>query len=149
MKLGRVPDLEPHYRQAAVVINPVPYGSGLKIKSVEALAFGKCLVTSQAGVSGLEDDLGTPFYVSEIEAMDASIVPLLLDPARRAAEETRTHDYARVRFSPQHVYRGLERVLRKGMRPNGNGLASISENASLPASPTPDATPPNATVSQS
>ncbi len=149
VKLGRVPDLEPHYKQAAVVINPVPYGSGLKIKSVEAMAFGKCLVTTLAGVSGLEDGLSAPFHVREIDAMEDPIVSLLTDPARRAAEETRTHEYARVRFSAQHVYRGLERVLRKGIQPLGNGQTPTSENTSLPESPMPDATPPSATAQQS
>jgi len=149
LKLGRVPDLEPHYRQAAVVINPVPYGSGLKIKSIEALAFGKCLVATHAGVSGIEDDSGAQFYVSEIEDMDTAIVPLLKDPDLRAAEEARTHAYARVRFSPQHVYRGLERVLRKGIRAAANGHAVTSAGTSPPASPSPAATPPSATAPQS
>ncbi len=114
-KLGRVPTLEPYYRQAAVVINPVPYGSGMKIKSVEALAFGKCLVTTLSGVTGLEDEPGAPFHISGIEDMAGPIVDLLRDPTLRAQKEQETHRYARERFSAQRVYRELERVLREGI----------------------------------
>lgn len=149
VKLGRVPELEPHYADAAVVINPVPYGSGLKIKSVEALAFGKCLVATPAGVSGLEEDANAPFYVSSIETMAEAIMPLLNDPARRAREEAATHEYARVRFSPQYVYRRLERVLRKGIRGASNGRAATSAGRSRPASPSPAATRPTAIAPRS
>ncbi len=110
--LGRVPALDPHYRQAAVVINPVPYGSGMKIKSVEALAFGKCLVTTPSGVTGLEDEPGAPFVITRVETMAAPILALLRDPARRAQVELRTHEFARERFSARHVYQELEAVLR-------------------------------------
>jgi len=111
-KLGRVPDLESHYRQAAIVINPVPYGSGLKIKSVEALAFGKCLVTTPAGVTGLEDEPDAPFHVCAIDEMATPIISLLRDSEIRAKKEQQTHHYARQRFSPENVYRELVQVLR-------------------------------------
>jgi glycosyltransferase involved in cell wall biosynthesis len=113
-KMGRVPDLEPYYRQAAVVINPVPYGSGLKIKSVEAISFGKCLVTTPTGAHGLEDDDGVPYEVAPIEEMAIPIIRWLQEPALRDEAERRTHEYARVRFSPRRVYRALEHLIRKG-----------------------------------
>jgi hypothetical protein len=47
--LGVVPDIEGHYANAAVVINPILFGTGLKIKAVEALSYGKCLVARTQG----------------------------------------------------------------------------------------------------
>jgi glycosyltransferase involved in cell wall biosynthesis len=133
-KMGRVPDLEPYYRQAAVVINPVPYGSGLKIKSVEALAFGKCLVTTATGVQGLEEEAKPPYEIRDIEEMADPIVRWLLDPTLRAQSERQTQLYARLRFSPQHVYRGLERLLRRGVTGASNGKTTTSAKPLPPAS---------------
>jgi glycosyltransferase involved in cell wall biosynthesis len=53
-KLGEVPTLSDAYSQADVAINPVRIGTGLKIKNVEALGFGKPLVTTSYAVDGLE-----------------------------------------------------------------------------------------------
>jgi glycosyltransferase involved in cell wall biosynthesis len=51
--LGELPDLLPAYDSARVVINPVLFGTGLKVKSVEALGYGKPLVTTSSGADGL------------------------------------------------------------------------------------------------
>jgi glycosyltransferase involved in cell wall biosynthesis len=42
------------YRQARLIINPMLTGTGLKIKTVEALGFGMPTVATNAGASGLE-----------------------------------------------------------------------------------------------
>jgi glycosyltransferase involved in cell wall biosynthesis len=51
-------DLRDCYVNLDIVINPVYYGAGLKIKSVEALSYGLPLVTTEEGASGLEDLAG-------------------------------------------------------------------------------------------
>jgi glycosyltransferase involved in cell wall biosynthesis len=50
---GYVEDVSLFYHQAIVVLNTVIYGSGLKIKSIEALRYGKCLVSTPVGVEGM------------------------------------------------------------------------------------------------
>jgi len=116
---GVVPSLEPYYAEAAVVVNPVPYGSGLKIKSVEALTHGKCLVTTPIGVYGLEDALEReprPCIVTEVSRMAVEIVELLKRPERRQQLEQEAWHYARRRFSPKNVYRALEAALQEPQR---------------------------------
>ncbi|MEN9630379.1 MAG: hypothetical protein RJA10_3607 [Pseudomonadota bacterium] len=62
---GRMPDLAAAYAQADLCVNPVAYGSGLKIKSVEALAHGRPLVCTTAGSRGLPaDGEGAPAWVT-------------------------------------------------------------------------------------
>ena len=51
---GRVPDLEEFYAKARVVIVPMRYGSGVKIKTIEALQFGVPTVATSVGAEGLE-----------------------------------------------------------------------------------------------
>ena len=45
-RLGEVRDIKQAYDKADVVINPAIVGTGLKIKNVEALGFGKILITN-------------------------------------------------------------------------------------------------------
>lgn len=52
---GLVKDSIDIYSECNIMINPMVYGSGLKIKSVEALAFGKALLASPEAVRGIEN----------------------------------------------------------------------------------------------
>lgn len=51
--LGRVEDLATFYGQIDIAINPVEFGTGLKIKNCEAIAYGKPLLTTTHGMAGL------------------------------------------------------------------------------------------------
>jgi len=50
---GIITDVTNAYAQSDVAINPVRFGSGLKIKNVEALAFGVPVITTTIGAEGL------------------------------------------------------------------------------------------------
>jgi len=62
---GQVDELAPCYRRARVVVNPVRFGTGLKIKTVEAFAYGKPLVTTSAGAAGLISEQELPCAVAD------------------------------------------------------------------------------------
>lgn len=51
--LGFVPDLSDMIRSCDVMLNPVNLGGGIKTKAVEALAYGKMVVSTQSGAAGL------------------------------------------------------------------------------------------------
>jgi GT2 family glycosyltransferase len=51
--LGIVPSLAPLYARARVVVAPVRYGAGVKIKVVEALQHGVPVVTTSIGAEGI------------------------------------------------------------------------------------------------
>lgn len=109
---GLVPSLDPYYSRAAIVLNLVPYGTGLKIKTVEALAHGKCAVVTPAGAEGLRASPVGGLTIAEIADMPRAIVPLLLDPASRAREEEAAWAYAQQHLAPAAVYRELTTLLR-------------------------------------
>lgn len=52
--LGFVDDLAAVYREARVVICPIRYGSGTRVKLIEAAAWGKPIVTTTIGAEGLD-----------------------------------------------------------------------------------------------
>lgn len=64
-KLGVMDDLAPAYQRADVVVNPISTGTGLKIKNIEALGYGKPLVTTSVGAVGLESGSRTAFLVAD------------------------------------------------------------------------------------
>ena len=64
-KIGMVADIDQIYRDLDIVINPVRFGAGLKIKNIEALARGLPLVTTPHGADGIEDVAGTAFLVAQ------------------------------------------------------------------------------------
>ena len=55
--LGGVEELADFYRECQVIINPVAPGTGLKIKTVEAIAHGLPVVTWPLGVEGVPSPL--------------------------------------------------------------------------------------------
>jgi polysaccharide biosynthesis protein PslH len=54
-KLGRVEDLGPLYASSTLAVNPEIGGTGLKIKTLEPLAYGCPVVTTPAGIQGVEE----------------------------------------------------------------------------------------------
>jgi hypothetical protein len=54
--LGPVDDLCSFYGAVDVVANPIALGTGQKIKSVEAVSFGKAIVSTAEGFLGMESD---------------------------------------------------------------------------------------------
>jgi len=84
--LGVVKNLDDAYARAAIVVNPVLAGTGLKTKTVEALGHGKPLVTTSCGAEGIEDVAGSAFLMADDPAgMATHIVGLLESPSRSAA----------------------------------------------------------------
>jgi glycosyltransferase involved in cell wall biosynthesis len=62
---GFVEDLHQIYRDADIIINPVRFGAGLKIKNVEALSHGLPLVTTTHGARGIEAGISNAFLVAD------------------------------------------------------------------------------------
>ena len=50
---GRLDDLDATYRAARVCVVPLRYGTGTRIKIIEALAYGMPVVTTSKGAEGL------------------------------------------------------------------------------------------------
>lgn len=62
---GFVEKYEDIYETNQIFINPILMGGGLKIKCVEALMYGKPLVTTTVGAQGLENGINTAFLVAD------------------------------------------------------------------------------------
>ena len=83
---GKVPDVTPHLDRAAVVVAPLSTGGGLRVKVLEALAFGKALVASPLAVEGIALTDGRNYLRADGDAAFADAVALLLGDERRRVE---------------------------------------------------------------
>jgi len=61
---GKVDDLTQAYKNASIAINPIQMGGGLKIKNIEALAYGIPLITTSEGSKGLESQINNSFLLA-------------------------------------------------------------------------------------
>lgn len=81
---GRVADVRPYLAKAAVVVIPLRRGSGIRMKTMEALGAGKAVVATSAAVDGLGVTAGHEFLQAETaEEFACSISKLLADCHRR------------------------------------------------------------------
>ncbi len=79
--VGFVPDLHQLYDAARVVISPIRYGAGIKIKTLEAIQYGVPVVTTTHGADGIRTGGRAAIAVADEpgEFVDA-VFRLLTDP---------------------------------------------------------------------
>lgn len=90
-KLGRVGTLQGYYEQISFAVNPIQNGTGLNIKGIEALSYGKPLISTRVGAKGLLNAEGAMIVCKGAEEFIDAIVLLLRDRGKcrsmsRAAE---------------------------------------------------------------
>ncbi len=110
---GYANDLQKIYNEADVVINPILYGGGLKIKNVEALANGLPLITTTEGANGLEDGINQSFLLANTtDEWINSIIALMISIELRKELSNKAIIYANERFSDDACYSELVSVLK-------------------------------------
>lgn len=84
-KLGYVDDVDAAYREARLVVNPVHVGTGLNIKTIEAVSKAKPLVSHMVGVRGLNPE--KPFAIASDDDKEyANAIALILNSDEKALE---------------------------------------------------------------
>lgn len=81
--VGRVPSVVPYYERAHVVVVPVFEGSGTRLKLVEAVGYGRPVVSTRLGAEGLPLSAGSHY----LQADDAgAFAQALVDLAHRCRQ---------------------------------------------------------------
>jgi len=105
--LGFVNSLENFYHRQRIMISPLSYGTGLNMKVLEALYYGKVIVTSALSVRGFEHK--TPFLIAETPRQFADCVIGLLDNSdKRKALESKIPAYIKSYFDEKVFKSQLE-----------------------------------------
>ncbi|WP_372794808.1 glycosyltransferase family 4 protein [Pontiella sp.] len=80
-----VDDLRPYRDQAAVFINPVRLGSGLRIKMLEAMASSLPVVTTSLGAASIPAQNGVNCFIADTPELFAQSINWLIDDHKLAA----------------------------------------------------------------
>ncbi|MBN8848691.1 MAG: glycosyltransferase [Sphingomonas sp.] len=121
-RVGFVDDVAAEYRTARVALAPLLFGSGVKIKVVEALGHGVPVVATPCGAEGVEHAPSAVLSVADgAEAFAAAVIEAL---AREDQAEVRA---AVRRFAGDHFARGPV-----GARLVDEVAALLDEKAALP-----------------
>ncbi len=105
---GAVDELADFYNAIDVAINPAVIRSGLKIKSLEALAWGVPLVTTTAGIAGIRSAIGQGAFVEDDwELFAGRLTELLAHAELRNRFSAGAVEVVRRNFVPETAYAPL------------------------------------------
>jgi len=86
---GHVSDLEDFYGRQRVIIAPIRFGAGVKVKTIQALQHGVPVVSTTCGAEGIDADEVAIAVADSAEAFGEALIQLLADAThwrlRRAA----------------------------------------------------------------
>jgi glycosyltransferase involved in cell wall biosynthesis len=99
---------------ATIAINPVYIGTGLKIKTVEAISMGLPSVSFAAGIDGLEELKDQAFFLAEDWPGFADLcVKLLSDYQQWNQMRLNAREIGKNRFTGAAVFKEFDRILKK------------------------------------
>jgi glycosyltransferase involved in cell wall biosynthesis len=113
---GFVEDVVPSFREATIFVVPIRFGSGTRLKVLEAFAMGLPVVSTSLGSEGIAYSDGRDIAIADEPARMADIVCRLLDDperlARMGAEARQTvvqnYDWRVIGRQIRDVYRNLD-----------------------------------------
>lgn len=120
---GRVPDIRPYLASAEVVVVPLRFGGGTRIKIPEAMAMAKAIVSTRLGAEGLPVIPGREILLEEHpEGFARAVVNLLNDVPRREALGRSAREKVVREHSWEAVAAKMERILEQVARRANQGL---------------------------
>ena len=103
-------DLRPHYSEAALCVVPLRAGGGTRLKILEAMAFGRAVISSPIGCEGLATEFLA--FAADAPAFAAACIDFLQSPERREAltqparkHVERHHDWSHLAAQLAEVHR--------------------------------------------
>jgi glycosyltransferase involved in cell wall biosynthesis len=116
---GTVPDMRPYLSAATVVVVPLRFGSGTRIKILEACAAGRPVVSTDIGAEGLELENGKDIIIADNpDEFARAVIALLRDPERGEAIGRSARSLIVERYSPAVLKNSLDGVVSNFRKQN-------------------------------
>jgi glycosyltransferase involved in cell wall biosynthesis len=113
-KIGHVSAVEKVYREAKLIINPVPWGTGQKIKIIEALAYGKAVISMSPGIEHADNtNRKVLVYVNDTKIFAEQVVKLLEDDYARHSIERNARRFIEYNYNQDKVYSEFFNLIEK------------------------------------
>jgi glycosyltransferase involved in cell wall biosynthesis len=111
---GNVESVIPYLAMTSVFIAPVVVGTGMKNKVLEAMAMGKCIVSTTEGIQGLEVVSGKHLLISDQPDVFAQhVIELLQDKRKREFLGNNARLLVAQAYSWESLTRKLNGILEK------------------------------------
>jgi glycosyltransferase involved in cell wall biosynthesis len=105
--IGFVDSLDEFYMRQTVMISPLRYGTGLNMKILEALSYGKVIVSTSTSIQGFEDK--SPFITANTSSDFAKcVIEMLENNAERLNKEAEIPEYVSTVFDDTTLLNQLE-----------------------------------------
>ena len=125
---GFVPDLQRIYSDSRVSVAPLLFGSGMKVKVLDAMARGMPTVTTSVGAEGIDMESGKHLLVAdEASDMAVHIDRLLTDPDLWWRLQTNSRALITERYTWRQLFSGMHRALDAGLRGKANAISSQTD----------------------
>jgi len=112
--VGRVPDITAELARADVVVVPVRYGSGTRLKILEAFAHRVPVVSTSLGAEGLGTQDGVHLLIGDtVPALASACARLLQDPLLRRSIADNAHALFLDRYRSEAIEEEVEKVARE------------------------------------
>lgn len=109
-----VPSVEPYYRDCDVVISPIFFGGGTRIKILEAMSYGRPVVSTTIGAEGLDIEAGRHALIADDMSIFAQeVIRLSRDANLRAEIADNAHALQQAEFGPQKFDQAVVHMLNK------------------------------------
>lgn len=120
---GYVPSMEPYYEQAALVVVPLLNGGGTRIKILEAMAYGRPVVSTSVGAEGLEVSADEHILIADEPRQFAKqCIELLQNPAKRAAVASEAYRLVKEKYDAGVFRQKMDEVFQT-LTINGGGIS--------------------------
>jgi glycosyltransferase involved in cell wall biosynthesis len=111
--VGEVEDIRPYLGESKVFVAPLKFGSGIKVKILEAMALGVPVVTTSVGIQGMNVKNGVHLFVEdEIEEFAKKIIILLKDENLRNEISKNAKDYVFKNFDAENYVKEMEKCFK-------------------------------------
>jgi glycosyltransferase involved in cell wall biosynthesis len=112
--VSNVPDVRPYFERLQILTYPLPRGTGMMVKILEAFAYGIPVVTTSEGIEGIDAEDGVhALLADDDETIVENVLRLLDDVALRKRLRVNARRLLEERYSPAASAAALERVYRQ------------------------------------
>lgn len=109
---GRVPDVRPYVRHAAVSVAPLRIARGIQNKVLEAMAMARPTVVTEAALTGIAATPGRDLLLAETPEAIAAAVAEALEPARARELATAARRFVVEHHGWDHTFAAFDECLR-------------------------------------
>jgi len=114
---ANVPSLEPYYRKCDVVIAPILFGSGTRIKILEAMAYGRPVVSTTVGAEGMGLQHGKHLLLADtMDDFARALIAIANVPELAARLTESAHQHQQAHYTETAFNRAVTTLIDDGRR---------------------------------